>query len=180
MEILSHALWTNLIFKELPAEQKYTTVLFSILPDMISFSTVVSQHYIKRFKEHKDVQFTTKKLYNKVKNHKGVPQEEIPPYVFLLYDITHSIFIWGGIFVILKFFGLNWWATVMYGWLLHIVFDIFTHTADFLTHKKKSVFSTYVFWPFSRFHFPGIKWSNVWFLIINYAILAILYFIYYF
>jgi len=180
MEIFSHGLWTNLVFKNLPEKQRYLTVLFSMLPDLITFCFIVPKHYYQRFKENKDVKFTTKKLYNKVKNHNGVPEEKISKSVYLLYNITHSIFVWAIIFGLFKLFGWDWWATVLYGWATHIVFDIFTHTADFLNPDKKSVFSTYIFWPFSRFHFPGFKWSNKWFLLTNYVILAILYYIYYF
>jgi membrane-bound metal-dependent hydrolase YbcI (DUF457 family) len=97
---------------------------------------------------------------------------EFPQYVYKLYDFTHSLVVWLGIFFVLKIFGLSWWIVVFYGWGLHILLDIFTHTTEF--------FPTPILWPFSRFHFSGINWSNKWFMLFNYALLFFMYLVFYF
>ncbi len=155
MDIISHALWTNLIFKGLPIEQKGLVVLFGVLPDIISFSFLNFKHFVR-----------------KTLHFNAPPLAVIPKYVFKLYDITHSLVIWLAIFLILKILGLNWWLVIYYGWGLHILLDIFTHTEEF--------FPTPILWPFSKFHFSGINWSNKWFMLFNYAVLLFLYLVFYF
>jgi len=148
-------LWTNLIFKGLPIEQKGLAVLFGVLPDIISFSFLNFKHFVR-----------------KTLHFNAPPLAVIPKYVFKLYDITHSLVIWLAIFLILKILGLNWWLIIYYAWGLHILLDIFTHTTEF--------FPTPILWPFSKFHFSGINWSNKWFMLFNYAVLLFLYLVFYF
>jgi len=155
MDIISHALWTNLIFKELPLEQRGLAVLFGVLPDFISFSSLTVRHFIK-----------------KTLHFEAPPLATIPGYVFKLYNVTHSLVIWLAIFLILKILGLELVVVIFYAWGLHIFLDIFTHTEEF--------FPTPILWPFSRFHFSGINWSNKWFMLFNYAVLLFLYLVFYF
>lgn len=155
MDILSHALWTNLFFKELPIEQRSLAISFGVLPDMISFSFL-----------------TAKKFFQKTLHFETPTLLEFPRHVFKLYDITHSLVIWLGVFLFLKIFGLSDWIIVYYAWGLHILMDIFTHTTSF--------FPTPILWPFSRFHFSGINWSNKWFMLFNYVLLLFMYLVFYF
>ncbi|MDD5071130.1 MAG: metal-dependent hydrolase [Patescibacteria group bacterium] len=155
MDILSHALWTNLIFKELPMEQRGVAVLFGLFPDLISFSYMTVRNFFRRT------------LHFEAPMPSGIPK-----YVFRLYDITHSLVIWLAIFLILKILGLDLAVVIFYAWGLHIFLDIFTHTSEF--------FPTPILWPFSRFHFSGINWSNKWFMLFNYAVLLFMYLVFYF
>jgi len=155
MDIISHSLWTNLIFKELPIEQRGVAVLFGSMPDLVSFSFM-----------------TLRSFFKKTLDFKAPDLKQIPSYVFRLYDITHSLVIWLAVFLILKLLGLSWWTVVYYAWGMHILFDIFTHTKEF--------FPTPILWPFSKFHFSGINWSNKWFMLFNYALLLFLYLVFYF
>ncbi|MFH1522998.1 MAG: hypothetical protein ABIE43_04255 [Patescibacteria group bacterium] len=155
MDIISHGLWTNLVFKELPAEQKSLVIVFGILPDVLSFSSVTLRHFFKR-----TMHFARPSL------------AVFPPYVFKIYNVTHSLVIWLGAYMFFKLFGLNYWTLALYAWGLHILFDIFTHT--------KSFFPTPIFWPFSKFNFSGINWGNKWFMIFNYSVLLFMYLVFYF
>lgn len=155
MDIISHALWTNLIFKEMPIEQRSIAVGLGVMPDVISFSFVASKHFFRKTMHYTDP-----------------PKSVMPKHVFKLYNITHSLVIWLGIFMTLKIFGLDWLALAYCGWGLHILMDIFTHTSSF--------FPTPILWPFSKFHFSGINWSNKWFMLFNYAVLLFLYLVFYF
>lgn len=154
MDIISHALWTNLVFKELPVEQRIWAISFGVVPDFISFSFLTVRHFFK-----KTIHFKP-------------PLRKMPRYVYKLYNITHSLVIWLGIFFVLKIFNLEFWALVFCGWGLHILLDIFTHTEKY--------FPTPILWPFSRFHFSGINWSNKWFMLFNYAVIFFLYLVFYF
>lgn len=155
MDILSHALWTNLVFKEIPPQQRAWIISFGILPDMISFSFI-----------------TVKLFIQKTMHFEAPPLESMPPHVFKLYKFTHSLVIWLGIFLLLKLLGLAWLSLAFLGWGFHIILDIFTHTDSF--------FPTPIIWPFSDFHFSGINWSNKWFMLFNYLLLVFLYLMFYF
>jgi len=155
MDIISHVLWTNLVFKEVPVAQRSLVVVFGILPDLISFSFIALKHFVRR-----------------TMHYTNPPLSALPKYVFKLYNITHSLVIWLAIFLILRILNLDWWVIAFYGWGFHILLDIFTHTSEF--------FPTPILWPFSRFHFSGINWSNKWFMLFNYAVLLFLYLVFYF
>lgn len=155
MDILSHGLWTNLVFKELPIEHRAWAISFGILPDLISFSFLAVKDSIK-----------------KTMHYKEQPLNIFPSYIFKLYNYTHSLVLWVGSFFILKIFGFDFAAVLFCGWGFHILLDIFTHTSNF--------FPTPILWPFSSFHFSGINWANRWFMIFNYSVLAFLYLVFYF
>ncbi len=50
------------------------------------------------------------------------------------------------------------------GWMLHILFDIFTH---------REMFAIQFLWPVSSFHVDGIRWETPWFLAATYATLVV-------
>lgn len=77
------------------------------------------------------------------------------------YQISHSLVVFSAVF-------LTVWAVrrraplAMLGWMLHILIDMFSHTASF--------FPTPLFWPLSDAKFlHGISWADPRFMIINYA-----------
>lgn len=155
MDILSHALWTNLVFKELPVEQRSLTVFFGMAPDLVSFARILWKDFIRKTMHYTDP-----------------PLKRFPKIVFKLYSFTHSLIIWFGVYLVLKIFSFDYAALAFCGWALHILLDIFTH--------KKGFFQTPIFFPFSKFGFSGINWSNKWFMLGNYAVLIALYFVFYF
>mgnify|MGYP003980320819 CR=1 FL=1 len=125
MDILSHALWANLVFKELPVEQRSLTVVFGVMPDFVSFLKVFGKDFIRKTMHYTDP-----------------PLKNFPKIVFTIYNITHSLVIWLGVFLILKIFSFDYAALAFCGWGLHILLDIFTHT--------KSFFQTPILFPFSN------------------------------
>ena len=57
----------------------------------------------------------------------------------------------------------------MGGWALHIILDIGTHPAEY--------YPTRFLWPLSDAHFGGISWRTPWFLLLDYALLALCFFL---
>ena len=155
MDIISHALWANLIFKELPVEQRSLLAFFSVAPDLVSFLGI-----------------TVKTFFKKTMDYEAPALSAFPPYVFKLYRISHSLVIWAGIFFVLYLFHFKLAALIFFGWGLHILLDVFTHTSSF--------FPTPILWPFSNFHFSGINWSNRYFMLFNYSVLFFCYLVFYF
>ena len=93
MDIISHALWTNLIFKELPLEQRSLAISFGVLPDIISFSLT-------------NIKYALQKVFH----YTDPPLIKLPKITFRLYNYTHSLVVWLGVFFVLKVFGLDWLA----------------------------------------------------------------------
>jgi ABC-type dipeptide/oligopeptide/nickel transport system permease subunit len=85
-------------------------------------------------------------------------------FVWQLYNGSHSLLVFGAVL------GLVWgWFGVrcgsFWGWGLHILIDIPTHTGIFAIHFLG---------PLSSYRFEGIRWENPWFMAVNYgALLAV-------
>ncbi|MBI4158706.1 hypothetical protein HY500_00425 [Candidatus Woesearchaeota archaeon] len=147
MDILAHFLWTFAIFFK--RKERWMASLFGILPDLISFGP----HFILSF-------IAGNAIF-------GRPEvSSIPGLVFLLYNLTHSLVIFALIVLVVYLLTkkIHWF---MFGWGLHVLIDIPTHTTDF--------FPTPFLYPFPQFYVNGIQWSNPNFMIINYGLLAVVY-----
>ena len=145
MDIFAHAFWTYALFHK--KKYKWTATLFGVLPDILSFGFYFLYLVFTGF--------------TFVRN-----EGAIPGYVFTLYNVTHSFFIFL-ITVLVIYFILKKFPWLMLGWGLHILIDFPTHTREF--------FPTPILWPISDFNINGIAWSNKWFMIINYSALVIVY-----
>jgi len=84
-----------------------------------------------------------------------------------LYNLSHSLIVF---VLILALVSIIWRKVPreLFGWLLHILIDIPTHSYRF--------FPTPFLWPVSGFKFAyGIAWGQWWFQAINYAALIAVY-----
>ncbi len=156
MEWLSHVLLTNLVFKELPMKERWWAIFFGIAPDIFSFFGIWRMEFLK-----------------KMMFFKKIPSAFVPRWVITAYNVSHSLPLWLIIFLALWFMGHHLWAIVFCGWAFHIFLDFFTHNPQSVTQTK-------VFWPLSSWHFHSWSWSNKKFLIIEYAIISLLYWMFYF
>ena len=77
--------------------------------------------------------------------------DEIPYWVFNLYDFSHSLVI-ASIFLSITYFINRDFFFPMLAWPFHILLDVFTHSAAF--------FPTPILWPILNYKFDGIPWSN--------------------
>lgn len=79
----------------------------------------------------------------------GVKWKGIPDFIFVLYDITHSL---AGMTVCIGL--LVWWKRALWlpamAWPIHVLMDIPTHGSG--------RFITPIFWPFSEWGFAGWSW----------------------
>ena len=79
----------------------------------------------------------------------GVNWHGIPAFIFVLYDLTHSL---AGMAVCLGL--LVWWKRALWlpalAWPIHVLTDVPTHGSGY--------FMTPVFWPFSDWAFAGWSW----------------------
>lgn len=170
MDIVSHGLWSLVLFKSINLKLKskkfnlWNAAFWGIFPDLFTF---VIPYLIWIFQ----MIFENTPLLDSIKI--GATSSDFPYYhlVEILYNISHSIIIFIIIFCVawLLFKKPIW---ILCGWLLHILFDIFTHI--------EGHFPTPILWPLSNFKFNGlIYWRNTWFIIIEIALLIVVYFIIY-
>lgn len=150
MDIFSHLLLNNLIYKEIPLESRLWAIGFGVGPDVIGFLGMFKPAYL-----HKAL------FFNKM------PHKYIPKRIFFIYNATHSLVIWFAVFAALYLLDLQWAAMLWTGWAVHIAVDVFTHGA-------KS-FPTKIFWPLSNWYYPGFAWSQKKFLYTSYALFAVIY-----
>ena len=147
MDTFAHFLWTFALFFK--RKDRWLAGLFGVLPDFISFGPHLVLSFIAG-----SVMFGRPELSN------------IPVSVFLLYNLTHSlvIFALAVLIVYLLTKKIHWF---MFGWGLHILIDIPTHTKEF--------FPTPFLYPFPQLFINGIRWSDPTFMIVNYSLLVIVY-----
>lgn len=164
MDIISHALWSGALFKSINIKSKkkrfnfWWAAFWGIFPDtfafiipyIIFFAIIISQSG-----------FNISRLSTAI---------ESPPYstiVKMLYNISHSIIIFAIVFLLvwLVFRKPIW---ILFGWLLHILIDIPTHT---IGH-----YATPMLWPISNFKINGlIYWREPLFMIIDIVLLILVY-----
>ena len=149
MDTISHALYGKGLF----GYKKYSwaSFVFGAIPDLASFG----------------VYFIFQLMFHTEGFEFGRPTvEEIPFWVYRLYDISHSL-ITASIFIAVGYVINKDFAWVMLGWPVHIIIDFFTHSIDF--------FPTPIFWPVSDFRFDGIPWANPYILAANLLLLFLIF-----
>ncbi|HLC64635.1 MAG TPA: hypothetical protein VJI46_00755 [Candidatus Nanoarchaeia archaeon] len=150
MDLFAHIIWTSIILYSV--DNISLAILFGILPDIIAFGpNFVSAIFTKGFAGLK---------INSAKEF----VDNLPPYVLTLYNVTHSLLIFGIVF------GAAWLVSgppvYMLGWLLHIVFDIPTHS--------RKIFPVRFLYPLSEYAFPGVSWNTRWLMMANWGSIAAL------
>ncbi len=166
MDILAHMLWTN--YGARPLNKKLTknkqkpipvikAMLWSIFPDMFAFGIPI---VIVLFISLSTDVFNL----NTLLDHHSASSSFIIDLPAYLYQFSHSLVIWALVFTLV---WIIWRKPqlVLLGWAFHICLDIFSHSADF--------YPTPIFFPISDYHFLyGIRWSNPYFMIINYSLIV--------
>ena len=151
MDTISHALWGKGLFGY--RKYRWYAALFGAIPDLLSFG----------------VYFLFNIITNPTNFKTGKPDlNDIPNWVFNLYDFSHSIVI-AFIFIAIAYKVNKDFCIPMLAWTLHIIIDFFTHSVQY--------FPTPIFWPISSYRFDGIPWSTpiIWFFNIFLIILIFIY-----
>jgi len=89
---------------------------------------------------------------------------------YILQRSLHSLIIVLPIVLIL-FLIFKKKVLFLFAWPLHIIVDIFTHSNYIFKHKP--------LFPFSDYSFNGINWFNPYFIIVNYILLFVAYYLVY-
>ena len=154
MDIISHALWTNVAYLKMQRRTRIWAVLFGILPDIVSFGPFFVEEIAFHTVRGTITQFSAA----------GVR------YITTAYNLTHSLVLFAAVV------GIVWlvWRKPylpLAGWGLHIVIDIFSHSRAF--------FPTPFLYPISNYTVDAISWTYPYFLLPNFAVLAAVYLLIY-
>jgi len=154
MDIFAHGLWTAVVYQKVPPRVRWWAVFFGVAPDLASFGVFFVQRLVQG-----TLGF-------------GQPTAwSIPAYVYQLYSYTHSLVVWVAAVLLVYLCDRRRIPWVLGAWGIHIVIDIFTHSADF--------FPTPFLWPLSSFHVNSFSWGEPWFMALNYSALAVAYVVWY-
>ena len=153
MDVFAHTLWTAAAYQRIARRDRLWAAFCGVAPDLASFGILFVQSF-----------FTSG-------HQSGPPQlASIPLYIFTMYNLTHSLVVFALVLsVVTTIHRKVWWP--LFGWALHIIIDIFTHSTDF--------FPTPFLWPVVDYRFNGISWAEPWFMLINYGALALVYVVWY-
>lgn len=170
MDILAHTLWANVgargvnkLAENLPAGRQVKkfrmhigwTAFWGVFPDLFAFTIPFVLIFYK-------IIFGGESFLT-IRDHHGVSGAfDIASY---LYQFSHSLVIFLLVFILVWVISRRpRWE--MFGWALHIVIDIFSHSINF--------YPTPFLFPISEYRFPyGVQWSNYWYMIINYSALLL-------
>ena len=100
----------------------------------------------------------------------AMPGQEplLPPTVQLLshhlHCAMHSVLLAGAVTLVCYALTRSLWVPLL-GWWLHIVIDVFTHSADY--------YPVAVLYPIAQGGFDGIAWNTPWFMALNYIVLGV-------
>lgn len=163
MDVFAHALWTHAIHRgvtkakniKLNKKAIWTVIFFGLAPDLFSFGF----HFTQRI-------FSW--LFQKGEFFMSGPPDPstIPAYIYNSYNYTHSLVLFLAVFaVVWALRGRPYW--LMYGWGLHILIDMFSHSTSF--------FPTPFLFPIADVKINGWSWGDSTFMAINYSLLVITY-----
>ena len=164
MDTLAHALWAGAGVTL--ASRRWTitwrtaviTVALAALPDVVHLLPIIVWWLLG------DGSLATIEAYAT-----AAPGQEptLPPLVNLLshhlHCVMHSAIVAGAVTVLLWAAMRLWWIPLL-GWWLHIVIDVFTHSASF--------YPVPVLYPITERGFDGLAWNTPWFMVLNYVSLA--------
>jgi len=155
LDYIAHFLWSSILFA---GPQMYWAMLCGVLPDTIPFGSLMLRQLFRR--NSADQQ---KRTYRDREAMMSYYQRPDTRWVYGLYNWTHSLVVWGILFIVLWFVGeangfRPWFLLAGF---LHILMDIPTHTHKFFAPR----FLT----PFSKFHVNGISWATPWVMVVNYS-----------
>jgi hypothetical protein len=159
MDIFSHGLWGGIAFGRKKRSFFLLGVLFGMLPDLLSFGVHTAAIFLG---------FCPPVDWSK--GHHPT-MGDIPFFVHILYDISHSLVIFIIIFAMIWFIRKKPFIPFLaYGFA--VALDIPTHSLRF--------FATPFLWPLSNYRFDGISWGHPFIFIPNVIFLVTAYIMWYF
>ena len=154
MDVLAHGLWGAVAFYPKGTKSYAAALLLGMAPDLLSFGVYHAAH----------PRWLKLRLAGEISG--PPPLSILPEFVFHAYNLTHSLIIWGALFLLI------WMITkrppwIWLAWGLHVLSDIPTHSSSY--------FLPPYLWPFPTPFVEGISWNSPWFMMANYGALLAAY-----
>ena len=153
MDIVSHGLWGGIAFGRNRRRNFFAATAFSVLPDVggegMMFLLVV---------------LGLPGMPGLAHGHPDI--SEFPRYAQGFYQATHSLVLFSLVFALVWALRKEHYLPLA-GWGLHILIDIPTHSL--------ALFPTPFLWPLSSFRVDGVSWRSTWIMIPNFALLLLVY-----
>ena len=168
MDTLSHGLWGGVIAKVAnrtsPRLSYGWSFWWGVFPDLAAFGIPFLWLFSR-------IAFSSMTFADIYRSHGSAPPSLPASYWFdtfapTVYNYSHSFIIFIGVFALVALIARRPVWELM-AWPLHILVDIPTHTDGF--------YVTPFLWPVSDVHVQGIRWLNMELLLVNYALLALVY-----
>lgn len=159
MEIMAHGFWATAA--AITAKRSTSlrlrvgwTVWWAVFPDVLAFGPSFAAGLWLRLAGGTPATPTHGHLLPHV--HIGLP----------LYPAAHSLLVFALVFGLVSILARRI-VFEIFGWLLHILIDIPTHSFSY--------YATRFLWPISEFRVDGIAWWTPWFWVTTYGALAVMY-----
>ncbi|KGX92768.1 hypothetical protein N781_14530 [Pontibacillus halophilus JSM 076056 = DSM 19796] len=161
MNTPDHAFWTYVASRKHKGKIKYF-IIGSLVPDVIYYVVFL---YLLVSTDIFSVEAIQSNGFGRVMLELAHALFAMP-IVTVLRQTFHSLFVWGVIFVgVLLWRGwkLTAWTALLYGWLGHIIIDLFTHVTDAIP----------LFYPVSDWVFRSVvsywdpNYGGDWFTLLN-------------
>lgn len=165
MDILAHGLWVGIgavwmhRHRRLDRRTTVLAVAWAVVPDLAQLLPLVYQALFSP-----DGWTVLLAYANALPGHEPEMSPAVMELTHHLHCVTHSALV-AGVVTAISWTWLKRLRVPLLGWWLHIVIDVFTHSAEF--------YPSPVFYPVTYWGFDGIAWNTPWFMVANYLTMLI-------
>ena len=165
VDIVAHGLWAAVLCRWrgrqhlLPRTTTAWTVGLSMAPDVVQLTPIVIGALVLP-----EGWTALRAYFDALPHYQPVLSPVVETLMHHLHCTMHSAIVAGIVtLMIWKGTGRLWWPLA--GWWLHILIDVFTHSANF--------YPSPVLYPLTQEGFDGLAWNTPWLLALNYSAIAL-------
>ena len=165
MDIVAHGLWVGIGLaaarrkRDIPRGTALATLAAAMAPDLIQLLPVLFAAVSRP-----DGMAVLQAYIMALPGFEPALPPSIATLTNHLHCVMHSAVVAGVVTAAIWWLRRSIWLPLL-GWWSHIVIDVFTHSAEF--------YPVPVLYPFTQRGFDGIAWNEPWFLLANYAAIAV-------
>ena len=164
MDIVAHTLWAGVAvavlrrYRPVSRRAVVATMGMAALPDVAQLLPIVAWWWFGEGTLAVVLAYATA-----VPGHEPALPSTVQWFSHHLHCIMHSALVAGAVTLLLWLLTRRLWIPLL-GWWLHIVIDVFTHSAEY--------YPAPVLYPITERGFDGVAWNTPWALALNYVALG--------
>jgi len=169
MDVVAHGLWAAVMCRwrgrRQPIARSTTTwtIGLAIAPDLLQLTPIVTAALITS-----QGWSAMQTYFHALPSYQPILPPQVELFVHHLHCTMHSALVAAVVALLSWMFLRRLWLPLL-GWWMHIVIDVFTHSANF--------YPSPVLYPATQQGFDGWAWNDPWQLALNYGLIAIFWFI---